>query len=470
MGVKWNRYPLLLAAVLLLSSCALTPMPQIAYVDPGATLHLYLQPIPQEAHQLSLTVTGLSARTVDGRDIPLLDAPWVLNPAERVGRQTKLLQHKLPVGEYLGLSLVLSEATLQTEEGPIDLLVDAGPQLIAENFVISADQTQTLFLSLHPKRLVTGGYKLTAQFSLWKAQSPLAELQGIISHPNSGLLTVFEKKTPTLVELVAVGREPAGVALDQHGRLVYLALSGENSIAVFDLVRDKVQRKVRLHMGDRPTELALSADGATLISLNSGSNSVSIIDTDSFSVRQRLLFSTTPASIFTGVNSRNAYVSLPDINALALLDLERAAVIATANLTDTATQGVADRTGRQVYLLTENSPNLLTVSADNLAITDRVYIGYGARCLALNLNNDLLYVGMESGEIAVIDPRVGLPIDSFNAAPGVVDIAVDQEENSLFVVSAQGNLLSKYDLVSKKRLAVLELGTAGAKIAVMGER
>lgn len=470
MGVKWNRYLLLLAAVLLLCSCALTPLPQAAYVDPGATLHLYLQPMPQEAHQLSLTVAGLSARTIDGRDIPLLSGSWVLNPMERVGRQTKLLQHKLPVGEYIGLSLVLSGATLQTEEGPIDLLVEAGPQLIAENFVISADQTQTLFLSLQPERLVTGGYKLTAQFSLWKTQSPLAELQGIITHPNSGLLTVFEKKTPAIVELIAVGREPVGVALDQRSRLVYLALSGENSIAVFDLVRDKVQRKIRLRTGDRPTELALSADGATLISLNSGSNSVSIFSTDSFSERRRLLFSTTPASIFTGVNSHSAYVSLPDINALALLDLERDAVVITASLTDTATRGVTDRTGRQVYLLTENSPNLLVVDADNLALIERVYIGYGARCLAFSPNNSLLYVGMESGEIAVINPRIGLPIDSFYAASGVVDIAVDREENDMFVVSAQGNLLSKYDLVSKKRLAVLELGIAGAKTAVMGER
>ncbi|MDY0185866.1 MAG: YncE family protein [Desulfuromonadaceae bacterium] len=470
MGVKWNRYLLLLATILLLCSCALTPVPQATYVDPGATLHLYLQPLPQEAHQLSLTVAGLSARTADGRDIPLLTEPWVLNPTERIGRQTKLLQQKLPVGEYFGLSLELAAATLQTEEGPIDLLVDAGPQLISENFFISADQTQALFLALQPERLVTGGYKLTAQFSLWKAQTPLAELQGIISHPNSGVLTVFEKKTPTLVELIAVGREPDGVALDQRGRLAYLALSGENSIVVFDLVRGKVQRKIRLQTGDRPTELALSADGATLISLNSGSNSVSIIGTDSFSERRRLLFSTTPAGIFTGANNRNAYVSLPDINALALLDLERDVVVATANLTDTATRGVADRTGRHIYLLTENSPNLLVVSADNLALTERVYIGYGARCLALNPNNALLYVGMQSGEIAVIDPRVGLPIDSFNAAPGIVDITVDREENSLFVVSTQGNLLSKYDLISKKRLAVLELGTAGAKIAVMGER
>lgn len=461
---------LLLPIFLLLGSCAVTPLSQVTHIDPGATLHLYLQPMPQEAHRLSLTVAALSARTPDGRDIPLLKGPWVFDPIERVGRQTKLLQQKLPVGEYIGLSLELSAATLQTEEGPIDLLIDSAVQLIPETFVIAPDQVQTLFLSLHPDRLITGGFKLTAQFSLWKAQSPLPDLKGVVSHPNSGTLTIFEKKTPTLIDVIAIGREPAGIALDQVGRLVYLALRGENSIVVFDLVRDKVQRKIRLHAGARPTELVLSADGETLVSLNPGTNSISIISTDSSNERQRIHFSTTPASVFTGANQHRAYVTLPDINSLALIDLNQGAVVNTANLTDTATLGVTDRTGRYLYLLTENSPNLLISDADTLAIIDRALIGYGARCLTLNKNNGLIYVGMQNGEIAVIDPQVGLPIDSFRADPEVVAIVSDLEENSLFVISGQNNSLTKYDLVSKKKQAVLELGTAGYDVSVMGEK
>lgn len=471
MGLTWNRkLTLLLPLFFLLCSCSVAPLKESAPVDPGATLHLYLQPMPQEAHRLSLTVSGLSARTADGRDIPLLIGSWVLNPGERIGRQTRLLQQKLPVGEYSGLSLELASATLQTEEGPIDLLTAPGVQLIPENFFITADQDQTLFLSLNPERLITGGYKLSAQFSLWKAQSPLPELKGIISHPDSGLLTIFEKKTPALVEVIAVGREPAGMALDQNRRLVYLALTGENSIVVFDLVRNKVQSKIRLHAAARPTELALSADGETLVALNPGSNSVSIIGTDAFSERQRILFSTTPASVFISANGRNAYATLPDSNSLALIDLQRGTVVATVNLNDTAIHGIAGRSGRYLYLLTENSPNLLLVDNNNLTILNRIHIGYGSRCLTQNLNNGLVYVGMQSGEIAVIDPNIGLPIDSFQADTDVTSMVADREENCLFVVSGKKNTLAKYDLVSKKKLAVLELGTSGFDIAVMGEK
>jgi len=466
----WTKnLALLLSTFFLLCSCALTPPSSVITVDPGATLHLFLQPMPQEAHRLSMTVASINARTADGRDIPLLTGPWIFDPAERVGRQTKLLQQKLPLGEYVGLSLELSAATLQTEEGPINLLIASKVQLIPVNFQVKAAQAQALFLSLHPQRLVTGGYKLTAQFSARKAQAPLPELKGVVSHRESGILTIFEKKTPTVIDVVAIGQEPAGMALDQSGRLIYLALSGENSVVVFDLDRNKIQLKIRLFAGARPTKLALSTDGDTLVALNPGSNSISIISTDSMSERQRILFSTSPAAIYIGTNNL-AYASLPDINALALIDLQRDVVIATANLTDTAVQGVADRSGRHIYLLTENSPDLLVFDSASMTVINRVPIGYGASCLTLNNNNGLIYVGMHSGNIIVIDPQIGLPIDSFNAAPDVIAMAADHKENSLFVVSGGDNLLTKYDLVSKRKLAILELGAVSSDIIVMGEK
>lgn len=461
---------LLLAILLLSCSCAAVQRPQVVAVDPGATLHLYLQPVPQEAYPLSLTVSGLSARTREGRDVQMLDAPWVLNAEDLVGRQTRLLQKILPVGNYIGLSLELAAATLQTEEGPTDLLIESGPQLIPVDFAIDANRAQTLFLSLHPERLVTGGYKLTARFSARKPQAPLVELQGVVSHPGSGLLTIFEKKSPAVVAEIVVGRQPAGLALDQRRRLIYLTLSDENSIAEFDLVSGRLQRKSRLHAGAGPTELALTTDGRTLLTLNPGTNSVSIINTESFGEWQRIYFSTTPASIFTGSNSRKAYVVLPDANALSLIDLDRAEVIATVNLADAAVRGIADSSGRQIYLLTENSSELLVVDAEELSITSRIHIGPGASCLTVNRNNGRVYVGMQTGEIAEVDLQAGLPIDSFMADPGVVDIVADFDENSLFVVSGSNNLLAKYDLVSKKKLAFLELAGSSGEVAVMGER
>lgn len=466
---RYSKFAFLGLIFLLLCSCALTSMPQATFVDPSATLHLYLQPMPQEAHKLSLTLASLNARTLDGRDIPLLDGELVLNPAESVGRQIKLLQKKLPVGEYIGLSIELAAATLETEEGPVDLLIEKPSQLIEQDFLIEPSQAQTLFLSLNPDRLVTDGYMLSARFSVWKAQMPLPGLKGVVSQPLNGTLTLFEKKTPMIFSVIAVGRGPAGMALDQRRRLVYLALTEENAITVLDLVRDKVQRKIRLHTAARPTELALSADGAVLLAVNTGTNSVSILETDSLMERRRIYFSSTPAKIFLGKHRRWAYVTLPDANALALIDLDRGAVSATLTLPDTVLDGTPDVTGKELYLLTANSANLLVLDAARLQEIGRVYVGYGARALSVD-RSGLVYVGMRTGEVAVVDPQAGFPIDNFKVGGEVIDLTVDQEENTLFVVTGSEALLEKFDLISKRKMAILELGACSYGVNVMGER
>lgn len=460
----------LLPVLLILLSCSVAPMPSVPVVDPGATLHLFLQPPPQEAQDLTLTISSLNARRSDGQEFALLNEPLILVPAQRLGRQTKLLVQKLPLGEYFGLKMVITKATLETEDGKTDLLTETDSQLIEEKFFIEANRAQALFLSLSQDRLVTAGYRLSAKFALWKPQPPLSELKGLISHPRAGTLTFFEKKTPAIFSVLAVGRQPADIALDQRLMRAYVALTDENSIAAVDLVQQKVERKLPLRPADRAQELDLSSDGRTLLVTNPGSNSVSIIATGSFTERGRVQLSSRPASSFISTNDNFAYVVLPEVNALEVLDLSRVTLLARAVFAETPFKGVTSRDGRYLYLLTEDSPYLLVVDAQNLTVNNKVFIGYGARCLVVNSNNGLLYVGLDNGEIAVVDRQVDLPIDYFRAGGQVVAIVPDLIENSLFVLTGNRQQLEKYDLVSKKRLAVLDFDADSYGLAVMGEK
>ncbi|WP_029912604.1 YncE family protein [Pelobacter seleniigenes] len=466
-----RHLPILLLAVLLtVASCTMAPTPQIPDALPGATLHLYLQPMPQEAQRLSLTISALDAVSVEGHALPLLHKPLQLNPGQHLTRQTKLLTAKLPPGEYQGLKITISSATSLGEDGKTALLTEITPQLITEKFLIRQQSDQTLFLSLQPERLISAGYHLNAHFSLHKPQPPLVKLKGLVSHPTTGTLTLFEKKTPAVIAILAAGRRPTGLVLDQRMRKAYLALAGEDSIAAIDLSQGQIQRKVRLHSADRPEELVLSADGQTLIAANPGSNSISILDTPSLIERERIQFSTRPGPVFLDATGRLAFVILPEANGLAAIDLDRATLRTTATLAESPIQGIADNAGKQLYLLAADSPNLLVVDADNLTIDRSIFVGFGAKCLALNKNTGLIYIGLKNGEIAIVDPQLGLPLDSFRTGGEVVAMVPDLEENSLFVLLGKSARLEKYDLVSKKRIAVVELDAVGYAAVVMGER
>jgi len=474
MRISWLklsvRRPLLAFAAFFLlaaSGCSLTPVEPTPVVDPGATLHLYLQPLPQEVRSLSLRIATLNAVRSDGKEFPLLTDSLELDPAQRIGRQTKLLMCQLPPGDYLGISLLIDQATQASKDGPLALLTKKESTLLENPFRIRADQTTTLFLSLSPDRLVTDGYRLTARFSLWSGQPPLTELKGLVSHPQNGSLSFFEKKTPLIFSVLALGQRPSGVALDQISRRAYVALTRENAIVAIDLVRQRIERKIRLRPGDRPQRLVLSVNGRQLLASLNGSNALAIIDAQLFREHRRVHFITRPGDVVSAANSSRAYVVLPEANGLALVDTERGSIEVSVTLPETPTFGSLGSEGELLFLLTETSPDLLLLDSQSLDLRSRVFIGYGATCLT-SAGNGLLYVGLQSGDVLVIDPRVNLPIDQFRVGGAVRDLVTDRIENSLFVLT-DGQQLEKYDLVSKKKLATLELGMSGFELTLMGE-
>ena len=98
----------------------------------GSGLRLYLQPLPQEAHRLTLTLSGISAKQADGTEISLVTSPTVLKGEELTISQKRLFSGDLPEGRYTGLTLRFSSAMLLTDEGDTSLLLPAGPR---NNFV-----------------------------------------------------------------------------------------------------------------------------------------------------------------------------------------------------------------------------------------------------------------------------------------------------------------------------------------------
>ena len=466
MRIRSVLYLLLFA---LLAACAV-PAPQVTTASPpGAGLRLYLQPFPQEAHRITLTVANLTARRADGSEKLLLQGPLVFKADDLINVQKKIFTGNLTPGRYLGLSLSIESATLLTDEGETALLVPSEPLLLNEEFRIDPDQTLALFLSLAPERLITDGYRLTPTFALWKPRPVLPSLKGLVSNAAAGTLTLFEKKTPAVVAVIAAGKEPQGLVLDQRRRWAYVALTGDNTIAAFDLTNEKIQAKIRLHASDAPQEMALSPDNQTLVSANTGSNSVSIFTTSPLAERSRILLSATPSSVFFGPTSDRAYLLEPEANSLAVIDLNAQQLTTSVNLESSPVRGAASDDGNSLYLITADSPNLLVLDSATLEISERIFVGYGALSLAVNKSNGLVYVGRKSGEVAVIDPSVSIPIDSLQMEGDVAYLAIDQEENTLFAASGRNGRISKYDLVSKKLLGTLDADAGSYALVVMGE-
>lgn len=466
--ISWLLW--VMVSVLLLAACSLPSRPVPVVRDPGAGVRVYLQPLPQETHRLKFVISSITARRADGGEVALLSEPKEIRPDDLIGHQSRLVSANLPPGDYVGLNLQIEGATLMTDEGENDLLVPEKPIAIDEAFRVRADQTTALFLSISSDRLVTAGYRFTPHFSLWGSRPALPGLKGVVTNNAAGTLTLFEKKTPTVTNVVALGRAPGEVVFDAARSRAYIALSGEDAVAVFDLVNESVRAKITLRPGDGPVEMALSPDGNILVSANAGSRSVSVIDAVSFVERERLLLNDRPSSVFFDPQGERAYVLHESSGMLTLVDAHQGRIIDTVHLEESPVRGAVSDDGEALYLITADSADLLVVNAATLRVQGRKYVGHGALCIEVDPFDGLIYIGMSTGDVMVLDPGFDLPVDTLSTSGGVAYLSLDTEENTLFALIPEHRRLEKFDLVSKKLLGAIEVDEGGYAVSVTGER
>lgn len=459
-----------MVSVSLLAACSLASRPAPVARDPGAGVRVYLQPLPQETHRLNFVISSMTARRADGGEVALLAEPKEIRPDELIGHQHRLVSANLPPGDYLGLNLKIEGAALMTDEGENDLLVPEEAVAVDEAFRVRADQTTALFLSLAPDRMVTAGYRFTPRFSLWGSRPALPGLKGVVTNSAAGTLTLFEKKTPAVTNVVALGRGPGDVAFDADRSRAYIALSGEDAVAVFDLINESVRARITLRPGDGPVEMALSPDGGILVSANAGSRSVSVIDPVSFIERERLLLNDRPSSVFFDPDGQMAYVVQESSGMLTLVDARQGRIIDSVHLEDSPVRGAVGNDGKALYLITADSADLLVVDAATLRVQGRKYVGHGALCVEVDPFNGLIYVGLSTGDVMVLDPGFDLPVDTFSISGAVASLSLDTEENTLFALLPERARLEKYDLVSKKLLGAIEVDEGGYAVSVTGEQ
>lgn len=467
-GRLWTALLLLL---LLTAGCSAELSRPLRPTLPAGAISLYLQPLPQEAHRLTFSIDELVAVTLDGREIPLLLATDSLSGDDRIGRQQRLAQVSLPPGRYLGIALRITRASLQGEEGTTDLLPPTEPLRIEHPFVVAENQADTLLLSLSGERLITDGVLFTPRFSLWQAERMLTTFKGFVSDSEAGSLTIFNKRTALVTDSVHIGKSPQDLVLDQRRGWLYVTLAKEDAVVVLEINSGEILGRVRLRFGDEPTELALTASGDTLLALNSGSDSVSLIDTAALFERGRIRLTSTPAELFVGRDESRAYVSQSDSSVLSLLDLSGGGRVLSSRVLDQVpARGAVSPDGQRIYLLSDYSPDLLVVNASSLGTERKIHVGHGARDLLLDETSGLLYIAKEDGEIAVVDPRSLTAIDFFTLPGPVRRLSIDREENALFALLPQNGSLAKINLVSKRVLSQLDVGSGSRDLAVMGER
>lgn len=431
---------------------------------------LYVQPFPQEAERLKFKLDGLSALKSDGTEYPLFLAPTELDGSV-MNRQMSLASGHLSPGNYTGLSIKVSKASLKREEGEAALLVPDEPVKINFPFTITAKKAIVISMSFRYSESLKEEVKFVPFFSLSIPGRFPITLAGYVTNYGSHSITVFDKRSGLVASVIETGSGPSGIVLTKTTRKAFVALADEDSIDVIDIDSESSIDKVRLNKGDSPRELVLTPNGASLLVVNSGSDSVSVIDTYSHVEIKRLNVGNGPVSILLDRTGRKAYVFNSLSNTISVIDVPARSVAATITTEQGPLRGQFNARGDKLFVYYERTPYLTVFDPFTFTVIKRIYVGLGVSAIKVDNRTDMLYLSRKYDDfIEVYDPFSLMAGDIFKVGGGVNYMAIDSEGNNLCLVLPEKNRLVIVDLNSKRIVAEMDVGSDPFWITMREER
>jgi YVTN family beta-propeller protein len=433
-------------------------------------VYLYIEPFPQEAERLRFTLEEVCAVSGDGKEIPFTVSLAELK-AHDLRRQRLLAHGRLPPGPYIGLSFRVKKATLKVEEGEASLLLTERPVRIDFPFTVNRKRAQVISLKFRYEESITGGVSFSPSFSLVTPANPISSLAGYVTNKASHNITAFDKKLRQVVGVIATGAGPAGMALDQRLKKVYVALSGEDAIEVIDITAQEIINRIRLDTGDRPQELALTPDGRSLLVVNNGSNTVSFIDPISLFELTRINVGNGPNSILIDSRGRRAFVFNTLSSTITVLDIPLKAVVTTLSTDPGPLRGQFNRRGDRLYVVHEFSSFLTVIDPTSLSVIQRFPVRMGMSSIKVDPITDLVYLGRKNDVVVeVYDPLAFVSVDVIRTGGTIPYMAIDGEENNLYLVNPELRRLMVSNLVSRRIVYEIDVGEEPYWVALMGER
>jgi len=466
-----RRILVFFGVLILFTGCTAARIQTRPPLEEQGAAYLYLQAIPAGAARLSFAINNVAAIKESGEEVPLSLRLSELS-VRTVSRERLLAEGELPPGRYTGIALKVKDAVLAGAMDNAAIQWTAEPVLVSIPFVVTRKKANVLSLSfLHEESLV-GGVLFTPRFRIVPAPKPPRGLLGYVVNRGSNTVTVFDKRSGRVSDVIPTGAAPGGMAIDSILRnRGYVTVSGEDAVEVIDLLQGEVIDRIRLTMGDRPVEAVLTPDGNTLLTVNAGSNTVSLVDTVSRDVRTRISLPNGPRSILLDATGRKAYVFNTLGSGISVIDVPGGAVAATIPTESAPLRGQFSRQGDRLYVIHQWSPYLLVIDPVTLAVVRRQHVGMGFQALTLDPSYNRLYLARRgANEVEVLDPLTLVVVNFLRAGGEVSFMAIDGQEKTLFLLMPGRGTVRIVDLIRSAQRAEIDVGEEPYWVTVTGER
>lgn len=442
---------------------ARTPAPKGPQASPGIVV--VLKDLSAPSQRVRFLVSRAAALREDGPPVDLSVVP-PRRPDAEMTEEILWFEGPLPPGAYSGIEVSFLSATTAGPDRPASLEVPPRPTRIDSPFVVSAGAATVLAVAVRSSRDPESPGRFAPVFEGRPRTRPTTGLLGLASVAGWEGVALFDKRTGALASLLPVGRDPAGLALDAERVRGYVAVSGDDTVAVLDLLEGRVREQVLLRAGDAPRDLALTPDGRTLVVANAGSDTLSFVDPLAAIEIERVPVAGRPASLLMDRDGRRVFVLAERSSTITVVSVSSRSVVGAIAVDSGPVRArLSGRNGERILVAHADSPYLSVVSSATLAVEQRVYVGPGARALEVDPRSGRIFLARrKSRRIEVFDPSSFLPVEEIPLPGEVAWMSIETEGNGIGILLRDPAEVRIVGLVGSGTVARTPLGPEPAAL------
>jgi len=349
--------------------------------------------------------------------------------------------------------LVASEAVTVSDE----VIVELGPppiDLTLKEEVVVADEV-TIELGPAPIDLtVNESVAVSDEVNVELGPTPSSGDFAYVALQGEDAIAVIDRSTQTVTSKISVGQFPYAVTVRPDGSEVYVTNRGDGSVSVIDVATQTLAATITGVVND-PIDVAFSPDGTTAYVVDNDASLIGVIDASSRSIATRFTGTTRfSRAIAVTASGDSAFVAAED--SLVVFDLAGGVASDTVVGTFGSAGAHLTRAGSELWLTDSRDDELLVFDRDT-------------RTVAATLTGILTPRGIDVDEVDgrayVADRGFALtPIDIATRSVGS-DISLSFRPHQL-AVSEDGTLAYVTEERGGTRVAVVDLET-GAVITTL---
>jgi YVTN family beta-propeller protein len=253
-----------------------------------------------------------------------------------------------------------------------------------------------------------------------------------------------------VVEQIAAGRRPRGLAVSPDGATLYVAVSGSpiggpdvdeddlpppdhkaDGIAVVDLASGKVARM--LNVGHDPETFALSGDGRMLYVSNEDDGAISQVATDGGRTPITTKVGDEPEGVALSSDGKSLFVACEGSDHVAMLDARTMKLIRTIRLSGRPRGALASHDGSSIFISIEGAGKLAILDADRGRLRTLLDLAQGDKDVRpmgiIEAPDGHLFVTTgRAGTVIEVDPKAGTilrTIANVGARPWGIGLTAD---------------------------------------------